>query len=563
MKYNYLILILFWANAAICSTINPRLEYKISPILIEGKNMLQVSLNVKPNKKGITELAYENNFWGEENLFNCLKSIKTIENSDLILDKENGIIKIIHSKKLKELHIVYIIQQDVGQGLKIGAEYRPVITKNYFMSFGQFLFLTPKVVDDEDTKFDVYIEWEGFSENYVIHNSFSRGKLIQRIFNISPKLFLESIFVGGDYEIKKIKAKNKNVYLAMRGKWDNFSFDQLASVASEIVNVANDFWESEDLSYYTIILSNINIAKGEAEEYSTITGTALTNSFNAVATPNIEFPQSVLFHEYLHNWIGLTIKNTDGEEQYWFSEGFTEYYTAKLISKYKVNNTAKKEYISMVNEKIKKHWQSKVKHEPNSKITYDNFWGDFDYQELPYNRGFLFAFYLDIKINNESNTKFSLDDVMKELLRQAKQKDKKIKGTYFVKTVNKFLDTNIKDDFNSFITNGELIPLESFFKINNIDFNSSIKKIKRLGLEYDGDKIVKVIKGLGAEKAGFKVGDILIDYEKNPKAGSLAFYEVLRNGEPQKISVMRESEELKIPQIKNTIENLKKLKVLQ
>ena len=224
---------------------------------------------------------------------------------------------------------------------------------------------------------------------------------------------------------------------------------------------------------------------------SSYQGSGLTNSFATTASNNDKLdPEGLIYlfnHELFHNWIGHTITNENEEQQYWFSEGFTEYYTIKNIAKNEINGLDKDYYIKKLNEFINVLYTSPVKEAPNSEITYDNFWSSWDYSNLPYKRGALFAFYLDHKIHKDSNGEKSLDNFMLSLKDDAVKNSQKINHEYFLKKVNAFLKEDITPFFDTHIEKGKLYNLHSIFQEFGYEFNPTTK-IYDLGFTFTEDK---------------------------------------------------------------------------
>ncbi len=537
-----------------CFAKNLNLQYNINHIQNPDVSSLKVKLSFEPNKNGTTKLFFENEFFGEKDLFNCLTSIRLLnEKGEFILNKEENFIEIKHRRGLKLLIIEYLLQQDNGNDIQVNEPFRPVISENYFRVFSNHLFIVP----ESQKKLDITILWEDFSGDYTVHNSFGSNEKTQRINNISTSDFFESVFVGGDYQVSNILIKGKKVYIASRGNWDKFNPDQIIELCSKVISTLRNFWNDHQKEYFTIILSPVEI-----EGFSMSLGTSLHNSFEAVASTNLDLIDiaSLFCHEINHDWIGGKIQNDNEEQQYWFSEGFTEYYTIKLMSKYKIGDYSNSSFIEKINNIIRNHWESNYRTMPNSSITYDSFWGDPEYEKLPYNRGALFAFYLDRKISKDSNGKHNLDNVMMEFLNNSDTKNKKITHNYFKKTVNKYVAENIDDFFYEYIEKGKLLPLTDFFKEVNLDFKPKIIELKTLGLELNETfKIINVEENSQAKRAGFKIGDVITVYEKDPKPDELATYEVLRGGEAKIISLIREKSTFDIPQLEINEHNIGKM----
>ncbi len=161
----------------------------------------------------------------------------------------------------------------------------------------------------------------------------------------------------------------------------------------------------------------------------------------------------------LHKWIGRTIKNENEVEQYWFSEGFTDYYTYKLMLKNDRVNAD--EFISILNnEVIIPHHKDPINTIPNSDLTFKNYWSNYSkYEKLPYRRGLLYAFLIDNQIKKRSNDKESLDSLMHRLLKLAlKDETLRFKHSLFIQLLSDYLDeTEALADFEKYIIKGQLI----------------------------------------------------------------------------------------------------------
>src|SRR5262249_11067794 len=156
-------------------------------------------------------------------------------------------------------------------------------------------------------------------------------------------------------------------------------------------------------------------------------GTGLTSSFALEMTPDTplfgDFGQrlniaGLLAHEMFHEWNGHTIVPLDPEELcYWFTEGFTDFYTRRLL--YRNSFITTDEYVRGANKKLSDLWTSRVRNAPNVRIQAD-FWKDPAVKRLPYLRGDVVAMMLDAAIRERSNGKKSLDDLMRELVHEGR-----------------------------------------------------------------------------------------------------------------------------------------------
>jgi predicted metalloprotease with PDZ domain len=160
----------------------------------------------------------------------------------------------------------------------------------------------------------------------------------------------------------------------------------------------------------------------------------------------------------MHRWIGGKIENAAEEKQYWFSEGFTEYFTLKNSLRYGFIDAD--EFVRELNDNFTfPHYASPKRLAPNDSLTYDNFWnGGKEWEKLPYRRGCLYAFYLDNQLRETSGGSKNLDGYMRLLLADiSKYPGRKLDHAYFLKTLEPYLGKKAKKEFKKFIEKGELI----------------------------------------------------------------------------------------------------------
>lgn len=536
------------------------ISYTISQQSEEGQSALTVKLHCEAEPDGTTTLVFLNDSWGETELHNTLHNM-TLENESYSLEiqKDSGWISIIHPKGIKTIDFQYSIKQDTDLPLTSDKTYRPVVQPEYFHVFAHGLFMLPKAYSEtSDQTFDVEINWEGFPETFTIQNSFGSNERQQLIEDTTQGYFMQSVFLGGDYRTHHINIKGNTVVFSTRDEWEVVEDSTLVALLKTTLTVQRDFWQDHSQDYFSVTLSPTILENG-----SSFQGTGLTNSFDCHASNNsfleIEGLVYLFNHELMHNWIGRLINNEDEEAQYWFSEGFTEYYTIKNIAKHNIYNLGHGFFIEQLNDFISLLHASPVKEAPNTDINYDNFWKDYNYEKLPYRRGALFAFYLDLKIQKEYNGEKSLDDVMRAIKADALD-GQKLNHEYFISKVNLFLKEDLTPIFNRHIEDGKLIDLKALFSEFDLDHSNTALVYDR-GFSYDKEtkEITAVTPGSNAFEAGIRVGDILKDwniYWDNLQRNSR--FVILRSNQELTIEY-RPSKTIELPQLKNSEKNISHL----
>lgn len=491
---------------------NNIINYTISPITENGEQFLKVKLAFKGHQNNESVLLFQDKAWGQDSLHNVIHSIKLIsEKGEAISNRDSGWYTISHPKNVKQIEVEYLIKQDSKGELTTWDTYRPIVQPEYFHLFSHNFFMLPRhIIEDSDDNFDVTITWENIPENFRIANSFGSGNLVQTIKNLSEETFHTAVFVGGDFRVHDINIRDNKVAFIIRGEWDVFKDSTMVNMLSKTVAAQRDFWQDHSQDYFAVTMIPTILERG-----SSFQGSGLTNSFATNATNNnyleIEGLVYLFNHELQHNWTGHIIKNDNEEEQYWFSEGFTDYYTIKNIAKGSIYNLDESYFIKEFNGFVNSLYTNPVREMPNSEMNYDNFWsGKEGIQKLPYRRGAVLAFYLDNKIKQDTNEEKSLDDVLLDFKNDALKSGQKITHSYFINTVNKYLKDDFKPFFDKHIEQGRLYDLNSIYKEFDYQFKPT-SKVFDLGFEFSEDKkkIMSVDENSKAYKAGLRTGDLV------------------------------------------------------
>jgi len=452
---------------------NNHIAYQVSPVVKDSVCMLKVRMDFILDQSGVTLLEYADNPWGEEGMQQCIFSMKTPDiESTISKDSINNVIRIEHEPLDKKIRFEYLILQDFEGTIHTSNYFRPVINLQYFHFIAQSFFMLPKhFIKDNDTKINVEIVWQDFPKDYVIHNSFGSQERKQSISNITKIKFQESVFVGGDFRLYEKEIEGNRLILATRGEWLGFRDAEVVDLLYTTVKSQRNFWNDHSQKYFTVTMMPFPMEN--ARSYS---GTGLTNSFATSVSNNEHTSINQLLylfnHELMHNWIRVNSGIENEEQQYWLSEGFTDYYTYKNISKNRILNSDASYFFDNINKTIRELFTSPVAERPNSDLNTEIFWTNRYYEKLPYLRGALIAFILDLKIQNESNGTYSLDDVVKELFLKVDRDSLIFNEKAFIEVANTYVNNPIDEFIHDHIIQGKLPDLEYFFSKYKLQFES-------------------------------------------------------------------------------------------
>jgi predicted metalloprotease with PDZ domain len=463
-------------------------EYKISPIFEQKRlKTLEVNFSFKGDKSGVTELNYPDAHWGDKGLQRGLVFVESPQKEVKIqLDYQNNKVIIKHLPSQK-LHIRYQIAQTFNDSITGKKGHLPLIQPSYFHLMDNTFLMYPLSADYSEIKHNFEVKWEGFPSNWLIMNSFGSKEKKQKIASTLQD-FQHGVWLGGDFRKYTIKVKGKTVNVAIRGNWLFEKEKEFIAILEKTIPQQRKFWNDYQDKYFIIsVLPTYGEWTEESKQFG-ILGTGLTNSFACFVTNNGGLAEKwdgvkyVFNHELMHNWIGGKIQNSGLETlDYWFSEGFTDYFCYKnMLSADIITET---QWLEKMNEIYQIYQLSPVKNMPNDSITDHNFWHNLNYEKLPYRRGLLFALALDMRIKTISQNTYSLNNVMWDLLKYCESRKMPFNRAIFLDLVKKYGQTDAQDFFNAHIIKGEdfdftKIPLLPCLQI---DVSEKVAKWKFVG----------------------------------------------------------------------------------
>ncbi len=482
MKFKKKAIIIFISIITIsCSTdkkLSMDIEYDIQSNLKDSIPVVQVSFNYKSDSNGLITLRYENNSWGDNNIFNCINNLNVTpkpKNIEYLRDSSRIIIKT--SPNINNT-INYQIAQDYDGSPMNQKRYRPIIDSTYFHVLGMRLFITPEPIFESDTsKANIRINYLNNTNNGIFHSSF--GKSTVQNIEVTREDLYASFFVGGDFRRYSFTHEKDSVFFVTRGNWKAFKDQDILNILKETIDSQRNFWNDPRKGPFSVSLIPTY------EKWYSVGGSGFSSSFASFASNNDKITLSQMKwlynHEFVHKWIGRTIINENEVEEYWFSEGFADYYTYKLLLKY--NRLDITEYIDILNKEIIiPHYKDPVNNIPNAELTFEEYWSNYaKYMKLPYRRGLLYAFFIDNQIKKQSQYSQSLDDLMHDLFAMAlENKNMRFNQTIFIQALSRYLNpVDLKSDFERYILEGKLIDFKN--KLPNgisIDYSKDIPTFK-------------------------------------------------------------------------------------
>ena len=170
---------------------------------------------------------------------------------------------------------------------------------------------------------------------------------------------------------------------------------------------------------------------------------------------------------YLWNGSYIDIRNGTGaigfkEQEYWFSAGFTQYYS-EVVS-VRLGLTSESDFL----RNLERTWEAYLSRQGQLSI-HEAGEDKSANRELVYDGGSLIAAALDLQIRSLTGNRRSLDDVMKQMYRKFGLTGVPYTMNNVIRIVSRITGVDFKPFFSKYVTGTERLPLEEYLKDAGVD----------------------------------------------------------------------------------------------
>lgn len=370
---------------------------------------VHVALEFAGEADGETELILPQAWGGEEHLWRVVRDLAVEGDGARLEPGADSARRVLRHAPGAALRVRYEVVQDrAGAPRATGRNpYRPVLQPGFVHLLGNTIIARPGMDDATGVSFAADPLPAGWSFASDLEHAGARRPLA--LGNVA-----DCVIVAGDFRIVRRGAAGGGLRVALRGEWP-FSDAEFADRLERIVRAHRLFWRERDEPFLVTVLP----LAADPGVYS-IGGTGLSDAFAFFATGETDAVSlsRVLAHEHLHTWIprriGRLSEGADEAGDYWLSEGFTDFYTFRLLVRDRLWSLD--DYARELNDLLSRYARSPVREAPNARVASD-FWSNADVRDLPYQRGFLLAMAWDHRLREASGGRRDLDDVMLDLRR--------------------------------------------------------------------------------------------------------------------------------------------------
>lgn len=481
---------------------------------VGGQSVIVIS-TFPGDPDGTTEIALEKQWGGNSTDERDVESISATgaDGKPLSIIKAEGCSWSIAHDPGEGIRLTYNLREPAREPLGPGHnDYRNRIRPDLFQMNGNHGILYPGHLADGKERAHT-IEWRGF-DLPGFHAICSFGPNATESITTDADTFRHSLFIAGKLAYAQREINGNQVGLVVSGDDWGFSAGQLADLAARIIKTQRDFFDDHSDPWYLISITPEG--KASASSFS-LGGTALTNCFAlycnaglslAEGSPHIQQVYHVLAHEYFHTWNGIKFHLDDPEgSNYWFSEGFTEYFTRRMLRNAGLWDD--QAVLSDINRSLAEHDGNPRRNAPNEELK-QQFWTNADISRLPYRRGDLLALAIDEEIRRVSSGRRSLDDVFREMIKAHRDRSTMPNRERLLAIFEQETSKSFMDSIRSTIETGADLDLPR--TLTEFDVRLTVGKMQGFDPGFDQQashakkQLVSVKPGSGAAKAGLADG---------------------------------------------------------
>jgi|GEM_PF-2281245 len=475
-----------------CSGTAQTLRYEISTEKSDagGKLKLQVEVEFYPSQTDTARFTLPSRVNWSSGLQRCYQNFKAeggryIRQDSthvLVLSRGHGPVKLKYE----------LLQNFSDEQVTVETSCNPIILRDYIHVSGECLFLIPRHYH----VYDVTVVWKDLPKDWKIQNSFGVQKTTQQFKFTNPE-WRRTHWVAGDFRILQGEAHGKPIAFAVRGEW-LFSDQTLFDVIKKTIETQRTTWDDRDIPFYSVTMIPFVLPKGGqvigAARTGRCLGYGMYQSFVVYAAADCRLdPLIQLFnHEMTHDWIGGKINTGDYDPEKglglrWLAEGFTDYYA--LRNRWKAGFATTQEFQNELNKRFFiAHYTDPNGETPNETIE-KRYYVQSEYEEVPYRRGCILAFYIDCAIRQKTDNAQTLHNFMADLLDHTYGTDRDLRKNFdfLTETLSDYLGIDAAAFLEKHAEQGKFIAAEAFKMPNFLTLKTHERSIPQVVLKPEAE----------------------------------------------------------------------------
>ena len=502
------------------------MDYRLSPVMEAGAlTGLAVEVRLRGDADGSTELELPDRWAAATDLWKGVRDLR-VEGAGAV-EEPGPALRVVRARPNAPLVVRYRVSGGAGDlNIDDPSEVQPFkvhLTRDWVYASGEAVFVHPKGGEDRPARFT----WTGAPAGWTFASDLEhltgadgrRGARPGVVGDVEESVIL----AGRDVTVFTLtRSGEPPVRVAARGRYA-FGAEAFAALLGATLTEERAFWRDEG----TPFLVTLGPVRTSAAGVS-LGGTGRTDGFMLALSSGaaIEQLRALLEHEYFHTWNSRQLGGLENGEReplgYWFSEGFTDFYTWRLLVRSGRSTPA--EWAAAWNEMLLAYATSPRRTEGDVQAL-KTFWTDPTSEKLPYQRGAMLAAIWDARLRAASGGRTSLDDVM-HAQRVAARRVRPVSAALLFPDVAARMGLDVRPDLARHVDGGEAItlPADVFGPCATVETETR-PVFQRGWAVSDPDRRFKdVVEGSAAWRAGLRNGMTFVAREAGRPGDSTQDY---------------------------------------
>lgn len=431
------------AQAAPTKKISYTFDYQVTGDVPE----VHVTLKFQGDESGRTPLSLPMNWGGQVDLYKALSGFNCHNEGCRIEPTDVPTALYIFHQPGEMIEFSYVLKQDWNGDFNRSNYYRAHLTGDYLFMIGHAVLVTP----DNYQGFPVELTfgWQNLPSDWAALTSFGMGTSFKTVVSDIDEM-RSATYTAGDYRVFGDEIRGVYTFVAIRGDWP-FEDKAFTRLTTGVIRNIRRFWKDYNADQFLVTLIPTD------GTCCSLGGTSLTDSFALFVTEDgaeLAGFEWLLSHELNHNWLGGELNLEGPEEQgYWFTEGFTNYYSRLL--RLRGGQLTLAQYAEDYNKAIADYYMSPAKNATLADVE-EKFWTDEPVGKLPYQRGDILAHNWNAGIKDDADGT-SLDTFISDLRKLSKSE---ISLVEFDDAMERHLERSIIPDVENYLVAGNTIDLD-------------------------------------------------------------------------------------------------------
>lgn len=429
------------------------LRLQLTPVWNTPERYLSIRVTFDAAGRTRTPLVLPTHWAGVTDMYRGVRDLRAVSGGARIVAGDDAERRVVTHSKRGPVTIGYSIVEMDHAPIDYRRFYLPLLRNEFAHFFGHGVWVLPEWHDEQRVNLSVTVT--GLPKDWMAASSFGAqpaGPTSVRWRN--GKLALEyvrhSLFVLGDFRLHRASIQNNPVWIAIRGRFA-FDDDIFVNSTAALIQAHRDFFGDHAFPHLLLTLMPIARETGSYGGTSILQGFAMHVSADfAVPGPRFDF---LIGHEHLHTWMPARFGQMGKDEalRYWFSEGFTNYLTHRLLVR--AGQWSLAQYAQTVNAVIRDLELSEARDRDNEAVL-QLFFKDQAVGALPYQRGELLALRWDSALRAQGR---SLASLLRGLVQPSlsANANRTMATERLLTAVSNPLGDSARDDVTRFIDRGQ------------------------------------------------------------------------------------------------------------